>query len=160
MKPSVLSTSATRSRWREPGIETLDLLRICALRMRVIMSPIGSFTDIRSSSPTRLHEAGDKPLGAKLAQRDAAELVLAVKGPRAAAQFAAIADAGRRGIARQFGKLQRGGEALFHRKPLVVGNRLELGTAACELLRHLAPPVVLLDRTLLRHTYRSLRFRV
>ena len=34
------------------------------------------------------------------------------------------------------------------------------GAPAGELLRHLSPPIVLLDRTLLRHKVSSLRFRV
>src|SRR5215470_12245751 len=153
MKPSVLSTSSTRSRCLEPGIETLDLLRICALRIRAIMSPIGSFTAIAPSSPARLHKARDEALGTKLAQRDAAQAMLAVIRTRTAAEFAAVAYARLRGITRHFSKLQGSGKTLFHRQLLVVRDRLELRAPVGKLLCHLAPPVVLLDRTLLRHTF-------
>src|SRR6185312_12816533 len=156
MKPSVLSTSATRSRCFGPGIETLDLLRICALRMRAIISPIGSFTDISALPlPARLYQARDQAFVAELAQRDTAELVLAVIGARTPRQLAAIADAGAGGIPRQFGKLEGRGETILHRQVLVLHDGLELAPAAGELLRHLAPPVVLLDRTLLRHSISS-----
>src|SRR4029079_314587 len=126
MKPSLLSTSSTRSRSFEPGIETLPLLRICALRMRAIISPIGSLTAICPSSPARLHEAGDQALVAKLAQGDTAQPLLAVIAAWSAGHLAAIADAGGRGIARQFGELQRRREALLNRQFLVLHDRLEL----------------------------------
>src|ERR1041385_9398022 len=160
MKPSALSTSATRSRCLEPGIETFALLRICALRMRAIMSPIGSFTAIRPSSPARLHEAGNEALGTELAERDTAELVLAVIGARPARQFAEIADAGGRRIAWQFSELEGGGEPVFGRQFLIVRDLFQRGAPVGVLFRHLASPIVLLDRTLLRHTFLSLRSRV
>src|SRR5215831_9356977 len=153
MKPSVLSTSSTRSRCLEPGIETLDLLRICALRIRAIMSPIGSFTAIAPSSPARLHKARDEAFGAKLAQRDAAQAMLAVIRARTPAELAAVADARLRRIARYFGKLQGRSKTLFHRQLLVVRDRLELRAPVGKFLCHPTPPVVLLDRTLLRHTF-------
>src|SRR5215467_11306618 len=156
MKPSLLSTSSTRSRCLEPGIETFDLLRICALRMRAIMSPIGSFTAIATSSPARLHEARDEPLGAEVAQRDAAEFMLAVIGARTARQFAAVADTRCRRIARQFSELEGGGKPLLHGQLLVAGDRLERNAAVGVTLRHLAPPVILLDHTLLGHAFSSL----
>src|SRR6185312_5886118 len=156
MKPSALSTSATRSRCLEPGIETFDFVRICALRMRVIMSPIGSLTAISLSPlPARLHKARDQAFVAELAESDTAEFVLAVVGARTAGQLAAIADARARRVARQLGKLEGRGETILHRQILVLHDGLELAPAAGELLRHLAPPVVLLDRTLLRHSFRS-----
>src|SRR5215467_8074233 len=153
MKPSLLSTSSTRSRCLEPGIETFDLLRICALRMRAIMSPIGSFTAIASSSPARLHEARNKAPGAKLAQRDAAQAMLAVKPTWTATELAAVTNARLRGIAWQFCKLQGSGKTLLHRQLLVVRDRLKLRASIGKFLRHLAPPVVLFNRTLLRHTF-------
>src|SRR5258707_749346 len=106
-------------------METLDLARICALRMRAIMSPIGSFTAIAAPSPARLHEAGNQALGTELAQRDTAETMLAVVGARAPGQFAAIANTGRRRIAWQFGKLEGRGETLLHRQFLIVRDRLQ-----------------------------------
>src|SRR5581483_7338098 len=152
MKPSVCSTSSTRARRREPGVATFGFLRICALAMREIRSPIGSFNCMRSSLPARLQQARDQALGAELTQRDARQLVLAVIPARAAGQFATVADARRRGIARQLGELQRRREALFHRLVLVVDNRLQARAAAGPLLGQFAPAVVLLDRTLLRHS--------
>src|SRR5215470_11510494 len=119
MKPSVLSTSSTLSRSREDGVDTFDLLRICALWMRAIISPSGSIM-ARPPSPARLDQAGDQPLGAEVAQRDAGELVLAVDAARAARNLAAIANPGRRRVTRQLGKLQRRREPLFHRLGLVL----------------------------------------
>src|SRR5215467_12011988 len=153
MKPSVLRTSSTRSRCLEPGIETFDLLRICALRMRVIMSPIGSFTAIAPSLPARLHKAGNQAFGAKLTQRDTAQTMLAVICTRTSAELAAIVHARPRRIARQLGELQGRGKTLFHRQLLVARDRLQFRAPVGELLRHLAPPVVLFDRTLLSHTF-------
>src|SRR6202163_1314611 len=46
MYPSAFSTSSTLARIFEPGVETLGLARICALRMRVMRSLIGSCVDI------------------------------------------------------------------------------------------------------------------
>src|SRR5215211_2632868 len=105
MKPSFLRTSSTLTRSREPGVETLGFLRICALLMRAIRSPIGSFTCMRSSLPARLQEAGNKALGAELAERDARKLVLAVDRARPTGDLAAIAVALWRRVARQFGHL-------------------------------------------------------
>src|ERR1051326_1488777 len=83
MYPSFSSTSSTRARSADPGLDTLDLLRICALRMRAIRSPSGSLRAIvRPSSPARLDEARDDALGAELPQRDAAHLELAVEPAR------------------------------------------------------------------------------
>src|SRR6185503_14502543 len=98
MKPSFLSTSSTLTRSREPGVETLGFLRICALLMRAIRSPIGSFICMRSPLPARLHEPGDEPLGTELAQRDAAELVFAVNGARPPRHLAAVAVTVRRRV--------------------------------------------------------------
>src|SRR5664279_3501928 len=131
-------------------METFDLVRICALRMRVIMSPIGSLTAIAIPLPARLHKAWNQALGAEVAQGDAAETMFAVIAARTPRQLAAIANPGSRGIARQFGELQSGGEPLLHRQLLVAGDRLERFPAIGKLLRHPAPPVVLLNRTLLR----------
>src|SRR5690348_3796788 len=153
MKPSVLSTSRTRSRCFEPGIDTFDLLRICALRMRAIMSPIGSLTAIAPSLPARLHKAGNEALGAKFAQRDPAQTMLAIKGARTAGQFATIANSRLGRVARDLGKLQRSSEALLHGQLFVVRNCFQLRAPVCEFLRHPASSVILFYRTLLRHTF-------
>src|SRR5689334_3233725 len=127
MKPSVLSTSRTRSRCFEPGIDTFDLLRICALRMRAIISPIGSLTAIAPSLPARLHKTGDQALRPELTQRDTAQAMLTVIGARTAAQLTAVADARLGRVARQFRQLQRRSKTLFHRQFLVVRDRFQLG---------------------------------
>src|SRR3954466_7855568 len=119
MKPSLWRTSSTLTRSREPGVDTFGFLRICALVMRAIISPSGSFNCMRASLPARLHQAWDQAFGTELAQRDTAELVLAVERARPARHFAAIADAGLIGVARHLGKLQRSGKALLHRLGLV-----------------------------------------
>ena len=54
--------AARRARARAastPASSTDGRLRICAFRMRVSMSPSGSFISISISSPARLHHAGD-----------------------------------------------------------------------------------------------------
>src|SRR6202048_1550538 len=63
MYPSVLSTSSTLARIFEPGVETLGLARICALRMRVMRSLIGSCVDM-SDPPYQLDltSPGTRPL--------------------------------------------------------------------------------------------------
>src|SRR5229473_3718172 len=152
MYPSALSTSSTLARIFEPGVETLDLERICALRMRVMRSLIGSCVDIwRPPLPARLHEPGNQALGAEFTQRDAGKLVLAIDRARTAGQLATVADPGRRRIARHLGKLQRRGEPLFHRLGLVGDDRLQLRALRGGILGHPLAPVVLLDRTLLCH---------
>src|SRR6185503_17760407 len=151
MKPSFFSTSRTLTRSREPGVETLGFLRICALLMRAIRSPTGSFIGMRSSLPARLQQAGNQALGAELAERDARQLVLAIDRARPPGDFATVAVADRRRIARQLGQLQGRSESLFHRLGLVHDDRLQPRAAAGKFLRQLLSPVVLLDRTLLRH---------
>src|SRR5258707_10469814 len=128
--------------------------------IRAIMSPSGSFTAMgRPSSPARLHQARDQPLGAEVPQRDARQSELAIVAARPARDLAAIADAGRRRVARKLGQLERRREPLLHRAVLVAGNRLESGAPSGILLGQLAPSAVLLDRALLRHQY-LLAFRV
>src|SRR6185369_14613562 len=141
-------------------METLDLDRICALRMRAIMSPIGSFTAIAAPLPARLHKTRNQAFRTELAQRDTAEFVLTIVRARPARQLAAIADASLRRIARHFGKLKGGGKTVLHRQLLVMHDRFELGATIVVLLRQLAPSLILLDRTLLSHSLRSLRIRV
>src|ERR1700748_3835912 len=159
MYPSALSTSSTLARIFEPGLETLDLARICALRIRVMRSLIGSCVDIwRPSLPARLHEPRDHALGPELAQRDTGQLVLAIDRARAAGHFAAVANPGSRRIARHLGELQRRGEALFHRLFFVGDDRLQPGTLGGSVLGHPHPPVILLDRTLLCHAWLAPRF--
>src|SRR5579862_1699912 len=136
----------------EFGLVTLPLLRSCALRIRASRSPSGSFMDIvRPSLPARLQQARDQPLGAEIPQRDARQLVLAVVAARTPGYLATVADAGSGRIARQLGELERGFKAFLNRLRLVARDRFEPGAPARILLRHPAAPVILLDRTLLRH---------
>src|SRR6202140_2899136 len=137
MYPSAFSTSSTVARIFEPGVETLGLARIWALRMRVMRSLIGSCVDMSAPLPARLHEPGNQALGAEFTQRDAAELVLAIDRARASGHFAAIADPGRRRIARHLGELQRRREPLFHRLLLVGDDGLELRAPGRGALGHL-----------------------
>src|SRR6202041_2842768 len=154
MYPSVLSTSSTLARIFEPGVETLGLARICALRMRVMRSLIGSCVDMdRPSLPARLYEPGNQALGAEFAQRDTGKLVLAIDRARTPGQFATVANPGRRRIARHFGELQRRRKPLFHRLCLVGDDGLQLRALGSGVLRHPLAPVVLLDRTLLCHAW-------
>src|SRR6267378_7100587 len=142
MYPSALSTSSTLARIFEPGVETLGLARIWALRMRVMRSLIGSCVDIlRPSLPARLDEAGNKALRAVFTHRDAAHLVLAIDRARTACDFAAVANPRRRRIARKLGELQRRREALFHRLLPVGDDGLELRPLLRGVLGHLLPPV-------------------
>src|ERR1700748_658275 len=102
MEPSLFRTSSTFSRIFEPGEDTLDFARICALRIRVIKSLIGSCVDIcfEPPLPARLHEAGNQSLGPEFAQRNAGQLALAVVGARPSGELAAVADARGRRVAR------------------------------------------------------------
>src|SRR3954468_15021334 len=94
MKPSVLSTSRTLTRSLDAGVDTLAFLRICALGMRAIISPSGSFNAIvRPSLPARLDKTGDQALGAEFPERDTAELVLAVNTAWPPRHLAPIANA-------------------------------------------------------------------
>src|SRR5260221_5188907 len=120
--------------------------------MRVSMPTRGSvMVIVRLPSPARLHETGHHPGRRKIAERDARHLELAVHAARSAGDLATVANAHRRAVARQRSKLQSRLETLFQRQALVVGDALQFGSLAREPRHHLAPPVVLLDRTLLCH---------
>src|SRR5262245_50362878 len=120
--------------------------------MRVIRSLIGSCVlMLRSSLPARLHEAGNQALEPEFTHRDTAELGLAVNRARTARHLATVADARRRRIARHLRELQRGREALLERLLLVIDDRLQPRALGSRLLRHPCAPIVLLDRTFLRH---------
>src|SRR5215831_19099608 len=118
--------------------------------MRAIISPSGSFI-CSTSLPARLDQARDQPLGAEVPQRDARKLVLAVVAARPPGQLAAVAHTRRRRVARKLGELERRGKPLLHRLVLVARNRLEPRTPARIFLAQLAPPIILFDRTFLRH---------
>src|SRR5579863_1281023 len=147
MKPSDFNTSSTRPRMVDAGVETVSRRRICALRMRVSMSPMGSFRAIPVFSlPARLDHAGHLPEIAQRAQGNAAQLELAVVAARTPAELAAVAHAARRRIARQGRELQLRREALFHAHALVLAQGLQLGALARKLLAQLPAAIVLFDR--------------
>src|SRR5690349_8023483 len=123
MKPSLFSTSRTRARSFEPGVETVPRRRICALRMRVSISPNGSLIMRCPPLPAGLDEAGDQAGGAELAQGDAGHAELAIVGARATGDLAAVADAGRVRVAGNLGQLEARVETLLHGLRLVVGDR-------------------------------------
>src|SRR5207253_804536 len=142
--PSLLSTSSTLRRRRDAGIETFDLLRICALWMRAIMSPRGSFTAIiQSPLPARLDETGYQAPRAQLAQRNAGDFELAVEPARASRHFATIANTATGRIAGQFREPKRCGKSLLHRFVLVARNSPESRAPARIFLAQPLPPFVL-----------------
>src|SRR5271165_6269947 len=121
MKPSDSSTSRTFLRREEPGVVTLPRLRICALRIRVSISPRGSFIAmIVLLSPARLDEARDEALVAEFAQGDARHLHFAVIAARAAGHFATVAHPDDRAVARKGGEPEARLETLLHRTAVVV----------------------------------------
>src|SRR5215210_1237091 len=72
----------------ECGISTVSCLAMCALRIRVKKSAMGSFTAIRL--PTRFHDARDLPLVRQLSQADPAQPELPVVPVRPAAPLAPV----------------------------------------------------------------------
>src|SRR5919107_576007 len=72
----------------ECGISTASCLAICALRIRVRKSAIGSFTAIRL--PTRFRDAGDLPLVRQFPQTDPAQSELPVVPVRPTAPLAPV----------------------------------------------------------------------
>src|SRR6056297_2227769 len=150
MYPSDASTSSTRTRIFEAGVRTVDLPRICALRMRVSISPTGSFIT-RVSLPARFHHAGQLPGGAQVAQGDPADLQLAVIGVRTPRELTAIVQARGRTVARQLRELQRGAEPLFHGLRLVLDDLLERGALVGVLVNQLLALLLALNRCFLGH---------
>src|SRR5262249_15910822 len=88
---------------------------------------------------------------AKLTQRDARHLHLAIEAARPAGHLATIAHADDRAVPRQRRKTDARLEALLHRARLVVGDIKQPFAATGELLGQPLLPQVLLDRTLLCH---------
>src|SRR6185312_10780694 len=103
-------------------------------------------------SPARLDEAGNEALVAKLAQRDARHLHLAIIGARPARHLAAIAHANDGAVTRQSRETDARFEALLHRPRLVIGEVKEAFAAGGELLRHALLAQIILNRTLLCHS--------
>src|SRR6056297_4054586 len=150
MYPSEARTSSTRTRIFEAGVRTVDLPRICALRMRVSISPIGSFIS-RVSLPARFHHAGQLPGGAQVAQREPADFQLAVIGVRTPRELTAIVQARCRAVARQLRELQRGAETLLHRLRFVLDDLLERGPLLGVAVHQLLALLLALDHCFLGH---------
>src|SRR5579871_2440131 len=76
----------------EAGTSTLGWRAICALRMRVSISPMGSDVSMRPvlSLPARLDHAGDFARQRQLPEADAAQIELAQIASRTAAAEAAV----------------------------------------------------------------------
>src|SRR5689334_13234056 len=106
--------------------------------MRVSISPRGSLIDMDSLSlPARLDHAGYLAGRGEFAQRDARQLELAVIGARTPRHRTAVADARRRRVARQLGKLELRGKTVFRRRVAIGRQRLQPGAARRLLLRQL-----------------------
>src|SRR5687767_3866180 len=93
---------------REAGITVSVCPTIWALRMRTSMSATGSLMLIDISLPARLDHAGHLALEREVAQLVASESELLVYAARPAGQRAAVAQAHRRGVARQLLQLGAG----------------------------------------------------
>src|SRR5690606_8164359 len=120
--------------------------------MRVSISPRGSVRAMPLSSlPARLDHAGDLATGGQLTQHVARKFQLAINGAGAAGQFAAVAYADLGRVARQFGQLQGSLEALLRCRRLALHDSLQPVALGRELRGHLLTPLVLSDRTRLRH---------
>src|SRR5512132_2470065 len=110
----------------DEGIATTASSRICALRMRVSMSAMGSVMLMRSPRkqlPARLDDAGDLAAHRVFAQFVAAEPELAEKAARTAGDRAPVAQPRRIRVARQLLQLQARGEALLVRDTRVFDDR-------------------------------------
>src|ERR1700760_3112481 len=112
---------------REAGAVTLSRRAAWPLRIRVSKSPTGSVIAMVYGLPlpARLHDAGQGARRGELTQRKARELELAIDRTRPAGDLAPVADARRRGVARQLRQLEAGGEAILRGELVVHRHRLE-----------------------------------
>src|SRR6185436_3525188 len=106
----------------EQGMLVSTCPTIWALRMRVSMSAIGSLMLIGRSLPARLDYARHFAVERELAQLDAPESELLVDAARPPGQRATVAQAHRRGIARQPLQLGARGFAILVRGLHVVDD--------------------------------------
>src|SRR5262245_29258073 len=114
---------------REAGTVTLSRRAAWPLRIRVSKSPTGSVIAMVYGLPlpARLHDAGQSAQRRQLPQRQPRQLELAIHGTRTARDLAPIADARRRRVARQLGKLEPGAETLLGAELVVHRHRLQRG---------------------------------
>src|SRR5215510_9314889 len=122
---------------REAGTVTLSRRADWPLRMRVSKSPTGSVIAMVYGLPlpARLHDAGQGAQRGQLTQRQPRKLELAIDRARPAGELAPVADARRRGVARQLRQLEAGREAILRGELVVHRHRLEPGALGGELLR-------------------------
>src|SRR3954451_6940889 len=152
MYPSRFRTSRTFARIFEAGEATTAIRACCPLRIRVSMSPKGSLMVIDSDPlPARFEHAGDLARGGQLADGDARQLELAVIAARPARHRAAVANPGRRGIARHLGQLQLCLEALLRCRLAIAGEVLKALALRRLLPSQLGAAIVLFDRAFLSH---------
>src|SRR5207247_3424925 len=112
--PSSFRTFAIAILTFDDGIVTTARSTICALRMRVSMSAIGSVMLIGSSLlPARLDDAGNLAAHRIFAKLVAAQTELAENAARTTGQRAAVAKPRRVGVARQLLQLEARGEAIL-----------------------------------------------
>src|SRR5688572_23139291 len=119
----------------EDDIDTSVLRAVCALRMRVSRSAMGSVMLMPRSSPARLRDARDLAAVHDLADLHARETELAVHATGAARDRAAHAAAGGARIARLRLQLRLRGRALFRRAARAADDLLQLRTL-CGVLLH------------------------
>src|SRR4051812_18838661 len=112
----------------EAGTLTVALATICALRMRVSRSAMGSLMLMESllALPAGLDHAGDVAGESQLADLVAGQAELAERAARAAGDAAAIALAGGVRVARQLLEPQARGGAFFVALLEVVRDELQL----------------------------------
>src|SRR5205085_8071855 len=107
----------------DDGIATSASSRICALRMRVSMSAIGSLMLMQSPLPAGLDDAGNLAAHRELAQLVAAEAELAEHAARTARDGAAVAHSRGIRVARQLLNFLARSEAVLVRDLRVVDDR-------------------------------------
>src|SRR5689334_12234740 len=135
----------------DAGIRTVARSVICALRIRVSMSAMGSLMLMLHLSPAGLDDAGDLPAHRVLAQLVAAQAELAVIAARASRQGATVAQARLVGVARQRLQLQARSEAVLVGHLRVVDDRLQVLALLRELRDQLHALVLPVDQSQLGH---------
>src|SRR5689334_22683597 len=131
---------------------TSVLRAVCALRMRVRRSAMGSVMLIRRASPARLGHARDLAAVHDLADLDARETELAVHATGTARDRAAIAVTRRARIARLLLQLRLRGEFLFGGAARAADDFLQLRTLRRVLLHDPRATLLALDHARLGHT--------
>src|SRR6478672_11190936 len=111
----------------DDGTETVAFDTICALRMRVSRSAMGSLMlmELLLALPAGLDHAGDVACEGHLADLAAGQSELAERAARAAGDLAAVALAGRVGVARQLLQPQARGGPLLVALLGIVGDGLQ-----------------------------------